>query len=45
MNEVNIKTENQDYEHDYYNFESTTDLSPPDNSNMMIQSFDGFNYE
>ena len=43
MDEVNIKTESQDYEHDYYNFETTTtDLSPPDNSNMMIQSFDGF---
>ena len=40
MDEVNIKTENQDYD-DYYSLESTTDLSPPDNSNM-IQSFDGF---
>ena len=42
MDEVNIKTENQDYDHDYFSLESTTtDLSPPDNSNM-IQSFDGF---
>ena len=44
MDEVNIKTENQDYDHDYFSLESTTtDLSPPDNSNM-IQSFENVSH-